>query len=306
MQSFSPLRYPGGKARVTNFIRLLFQANGLVDGEYVEPYAGGASVALGLLYGGFVSRVHINDADPAIYHFWDAVLNETDILCQRIADAVLDVPEWKRQRAVYRDPQSAPLDVAFATFYLNRTNRSGVIVDGGVIGGLNQAGAWKIDARFTRSELIRRIERIARSRSSIEISNLDAIRLLGSLNERLDGPKALIYLDPPYYEKGRELYRDYYRTHEDHQKLADEVGKLKVPWVVSYDDAPQVRELYTGYRRIQYGLRYTARERYDGAEVMFFAPGLNVPAGLAPTEVTDRLLAQHVRDRRAVEYMLVE
>lgn len=302
MYSYSPLRYPGGKAKVANFFRLLFQANHLVDGEYVEPYAGGASVALALLFGGFVSRVHINDADPAIYAFWDAVLNAPDELCQRIADARLDVDEWKRQRSIYRDTDACAIDLAFATFYLNRTNRSGVIPCGGVIGGLNQDGPWKIDARFTKPELIRRIQRVAHYRSAINVSQLDALTLLHGIEARLQASRALVYLDPPYYEKGSALYRSFY-YHDDHAAVAAAVRRLRIPWVVSYDNVEPVREFYKNHRRIEYGLRYTARERYDGREVMFFSPGLLVPVSLEPTTVTDRLLARHAQDRTVVEYM---
>lgn len=296
MLSYSPLRYPGGKARVANFIRLVFRANSLVDGEYVEPYAGGASVALALLFGGYVRKVHINDADPAIYSFWRAVLQSPDKFCQRVQEATLDVTEWKKQRDTYRDPDADRDDLAFAAFYLNRTNRSGVITSGGVIGGLDQTGGWKIDARFTKAELIRRIERVAKYRSAIHLTCLDAGDLLRSLHPRISTRhggklKALVYLDPPYYEKGSALYRNYYHTHDDHAGIATEAANLDVPWIVSYDNVHQVKGLYAGFRKLEYGLRYSAHDRYEGKEVMFFSPGLVVPEIEDPTGVTERMIA---------------
>jgi DNA adenine methylase len=290
MLSYSPLRYPGGKARVANYIRLMFRLNNLIDGEYVEPYAGGASVALALLFGGYARCVHINDADPAIHAFWAAVLSSSDVLCRRVSDATLDVDEWRRQRAIYRDPDADRMDLAFATFYLNRTNRSGVITQGGVIGGLGQDGAWKIDARFTKPELVRRIERVAEYRAAIRLTNLDASDLLQTLADRIPGRKVLVYLDPPYYKKGGSLYRNYYSTHQDHVDVASLVQGLSVPWVVSYDNVEEVCGLYSARRRIEYGLRYTARERYDGREVMFFSDGLVIPGISDPTSVTDRMV----------------
>lgn len=292
MLSYSPLRYPGGKARVANYFRLLFRANKLVDGEYVEPCAGGASVALALLFGGYASRVHINDADPAIYSFWRAVLESTDELCKRVAEAALDVDEWRKQRNTYLDRDADRLDLAFAAFYLNRTNRSGVITSGGVIGGLDQTGEWKIDARFTKPELVRRIERVAEYKAAIRLTQLDAGELLRTLDTRLSTKKALVYLDPPYYEKGRALYRNFYNTHQDHADLATEVAKLKVPWVVSYDNVDEVQGLYTRFKRLEYGLRYSARDRYEGKEVMFFSPGLVVPDLDDPTTVTERMITR--------------
>lgn len=296
MLAYSPLRYPGGKARVANFIRLVYRANGLVDGEYVEPYAGGASVALALLFGGYVRRVHINDADPAIHSFWRAVLESPERFCRRVQEATLDVDEWRKQRDTYRDPDADRDDLAFAAFYLNRTNRSGVITSGGVIGGLDQTGGWKIDARFTKAELIRRIERVAKYRSAVRLTCLDAGDMLRSLHARIstrrDGKlQALVYLDPPYYEKGSALYRNYYHTHDDHAGIAAEVARLDVPWVVSYDNVDQVKGLYPTFRKLEYGLRYSAHDRYEGREVMFFSPGLIVPEIRDPTEVTERMIA---------------
>ena len=172
MLSYSPLRYPGGKARVANFVGLLLQSNTLLNGEYVEPFAGGASVAFALLFGQYVSRVHINDADPAVYACWDAMLNHSEKFCSWLSDVPLTVDEWKRQRDVYRSTTSASFDLGCATFYLNRTNRSGVIVQGGLIGGLGQTGNWLMDARFNRADLVRRVRRIADYRAAVSLTNL--------------------------------------------------------------------------------------------------------------------------------------
>src|SRR5688500_14936336 len=118
----SPLRYPGGKRKLANFIRLLYYENNLLDGEYAELYAGGASVALSLLYGEFVTRVHINDIDPAVAAFWSVTLESTEELIKRIRDVAVNVTEWERQRSVQESKAPDPVDLAFSTFFLNRTN----------------------------------------------------------------------------------------------------------------------------------------------------------------------------------------
>ena len=136
---YSPLRYPGGKRKLANFMALVFRTNRLLDGEYAEVYAGGAAVALTLLYGQYARRIHINDLDPGLYAFWVAARDSTAELCRRVQDAKLNMKEWERQRAVQDSLNPDSLDLAFSTFYLNRTNRSGIIT-GGVLCGEDQTG----------------------------------------------------------------------------------------------------------------------------------------------------------------------
>ncbi|MDQ3691342.1 MAG: DNA adenine methylase [Chloroflexota bacterium] len=281
---YSPLRYPGGKRKLSNFLALLFRTNRLLDGEYAEVYAGGSAVALTLLYGEYTRKVHINDLDRGVYAFWIAARDQTDSLCQLIGDARLDVTEWERQRAVQFAAEPDPLDLALSTFYLNRTNRSGIIT-GGIIGGKNQTGDWKIDARFNRRDLIRRIERIGRWSSRIEIYNLDGAVFLQTIAPKL-AAKSLVYLDPPYYVKGQEkLYASYYGP-DDHTEVAGLVRGLTVPWVVSYDDHADVRALYDGQRMIAYAIAYSASERYRGREVAFFSDQLLIPDVADPVRLS--------------------
>ena len=86
-----------------------------------------------------------------------------------------------------------------------------------------------------------------------------------------------MYLDPPYYVKGAGLYEHHY-DHPDHERVAKVVtGSIKQNWVVSYDNVPQIRRIYRGRRHIQYGLSYSAQDRYEGTEVMYFDKRLVVP-----------------------------
>ena len=289
----SPLRYPGGKGKLATFLKLLFTKNRMSGYAYAEPYAGGASIALHLLFEEYASHIYINDLNRSIHSFWRAVLDDTDALSSRICSCRLSMAEWRRQRLVQAAASPDPIDLAFSTFYLNRTNRSGIIC-GGVIGGQGQSGEWKLDARFNKRDLIRRIEKIARQRTRITLTNKDAAKFLTETYPNLPA-RLITYLDPPYYVKGAGLYEHFYE-HDDHVRIAKIVRHLDRPWVVSYDAAPQILKLYSGHTRIRYGLTYSAADRYAGAEVMFFSPALAVPKVVTPANVDVRILWQQRMD----------
>jgi DNA adenine methylase len=284
---FTPLRYPGGKGKLAEFVKRLMKANRLLDGEYVEPYAGGAAIALELLFHEYVSRIHINDISRPVWAFWRSVLEHTDALCRMIRDTPRNVETWDTQKKILvNECDFDVLSVGFATFFLNRTNRSGIL-NAGIIGGRAQTGAWKIDARFNAVDLIARIEAIAKMRSRINLTGMDAIKFLKTGVKRWPS-RTLIYLDPPYYAKGRDLYYHFYK-HTDHERVArfvrTEIAAQR--WIVSYDDVQPIRELYPGCQRAIYGIGYSARTTRRGAEVMFFDENLVVPplvGAIAPIE----------------------
>jgi DNA adenine methylase len=273
---YSPLRYPGGKARFAPFIAGLMQHNGLAGGHYLEPFAGGAGVALELLFHGVAEQVHINDADPAVAAFWRAATEQPHALGERVANEPVTIEAWHHWRSVMLGQTAGtPLERGFATLFLNRTNRSGIL-KGGVIGGLSQAGAYKMDARFNRDVLAKRLERIAEHTSNIHVYEEDAHALLSRCHGFLP-VKSLVYLDPPYYVKGAGLYRNFYQ-HTDHERIASLLKSRRFcrSWVVSYDNAEEIKTMYAYARAFTYGLKYTAQTRYEGAEVMFFSNGLNL------------------------------
>lgn len=246
MTFFSPLRYPGGKRRLANFIKTIYHVNNLLDGDYIEPYAGGASVALSLLFDEYARFIHINDLDYLVYAFWYSVLNLTDDLCRKIIDTPINMETWQKQKKIFTAVDSPILDLGFSTFFLNRTNRSGILT-GGVIGGKLQNTDMKLDVRFNKNDLIQRIEKIARFRNRIKLYNLDSSKFLVDVIPTLSD-KAFIYLDPPYYLKGTQmLYSNYYEPN-DHYNVSNIVRGLPRKWIISYDNVPQVKNIYSGYR----------------------------------------------------------
>lgn len=275
----SPLRYPGGKGRLAQYVIDLIEMNDLVGGQYVETYAGGAGIAITLLYLEYVSRVHLNDLDPAVYAFWKAVVEQPEDFARLVRDTPVTLDERLRQKAIYRDRKASTLDLGYATFFLNRTNRSGII-HGGVIGGNAQAGTYKIDARYKRADLARRIEKVASYAPRISLYNQDAATFIAGDLKKVS-TKALVYLDPPYYANGSRLYRNTYK-HADHAKIASLAGSISHPWIVSYDNAPEVRELYAGFRQQTFGLNYSANATYEGTEVMVFCDRLKIPGEVEP------------------------
>ena len=280
----TPLRYPGGKGRLTEFLKLIFEQNNLLDGHYIEPYAGGAGIALNLLLFEYASCVHLNDLDLSVFAFWHSVVNKPDSLCKMIRDVNVNMDEWKKQKSIQGEREKHDLlTLGFSTFFLNRTNRSGIIT-GGVIGGKNQDGPWKVDARFNKAELCRRVEKIALYRSRIRLYNLDAANLICSVLPSLPD-KSLVYLDPPYYLKAKRLYKNIYK-HDDHEAVSRLIKKIKLPWIVSYDNAPEIVKLYRGLPSINYGMNYSAADRrYNGSEVMFFSEKLLIPDTADPTKL---------------------
>lgn len=278
-ETYSPLRYPGGKTRLSSFLIEIIKENGIIGTHYIEPYGGGAGAALRLLFEEFVESITINDADLRIRCFWQAVTKHSERFLSTLHCIPVTVDEWLRQREIYeRCDLRAVFNLGFATFFLNRTTRSGIVHNGGPIGGFNQYGPYKIDARFNRSELARRVHRLAAYSDRIEISGIDGLALLKELNKKRRTAKTtFVYIDPPYYSKGDELYLNRL-SHNEHAALALYLRSSKrFSWLMTYDDVPQIRELYSELPQVPFSLSYSVHTHRIGKELLIHPQSLRVP-----------------------------
>jgi len=267
-KSLSPLRYPGGKSKIYEKVKTLIMSNGYNDRVYVEPFAGGFGIGIGLLCENIVPSAILNDIDTHIYHFWCSVLNDTENLLRLITDTPITIEERERQKRNYRDVNADPLTDGFATLFLNRVNFSGVI-KGGPIGGLDQSGTYKIDCRFNKEDLKSKIETIAGLKNRMKLYNKDAGHLIRMSILKMKSPMFL-NIDPPYVVKGSRLYTNYF-TDNDHINLQRVITKHlsdEYPWIITYDDCPLIRDLYNEYYVQEYGIAHNAGGTVFGKEIV--------------------------------------
>ena len=276
---YSPLRYPGGKGKLTSFMELMIDRLGHRGGTYIEPFAGGAGIAVELLLRGVVNRIVINDYDKGVWSFWKAVLTETDRFIEQIQTVPLTMDEWNIQREITLNCNNKySFELGFATFYMNRTNRSGII-KGGVIGGQDQAGDWTMGVRFNREDLVKRIISIAARKKYIKLYNKDINSFITHYIPLYEG-NALVYFDPPYYKKGKQLYMNFFK-HEDHIRIEQTIREnVNCDWIITYDDTPEIEAIYQDYELYLFDLNYSVSKKCKASELMIFRPGIFVPANI--------------------------
>lgn len=270
----SPLRYPGGKSALLNMVSAILRDNKIDRGHYVEPFAGGGGLALSLLYKGDVGEIHLNDIDPAISALWEAMLSSADALIELMWSTPINIEERARQRQIYLTHDADRLKLGFSALYLNRVNRSGIIKTGGVIGGQSQNGDYLMDCRFNRQDIASRIKRISKYAKRIHFSSSDARVFLREIDDKLP-KRSLIYADPPYFAKGAELYTSAFGT-GDHETLRDSMLALKSPWILTYDNVPQIASLYLARRQFSFDINYSAQIKRIGKELLVASKGLRV------------------------------
>ncbi len=267
----SPFRYPGGKAFLSEYLRLQLEKINTSNAiGFVEPFCGGAGAALNLLADGWVTNLHLNDADIRIHSAWKAMLFESQRFIDAINSTPLSMPEWHSQREIVSSSRSSDysFELGFATFFMNRTTRSGIIENAGPIGGYNQAGKWKIDARFNRERLAGQVTWLATNRNRISLSNLDALNFIAKTCKTIDLDATLYFIDPPYVEVGGRLYFNG-MTEAKHVALSDILVSGKIPhWVLTYDDAPLIHELYRGSKMASISVNYSLQSKRKECELL--------------------------------------
>lgn len=270
----SPLRYPGGKTQLSEFLRNLLEINNMNNVIYCEPFSGGFGAGLELLFSNSVDSIIINDLDIGIYSIWYAILNE----CERFIGAISDIPitleEWHNQKRIYLDlikDKDYSLELAIATFFLNRTNVSG-IVSGGPIGGQKQTSQYLIDCRFNKTSLIQKIININNQRDRITLHNLEANQLIQNVLLNINSNNLFVFFDPPYYKQGKNLYTNFF-DHENHvelQKCIELMDDFK--WITTYDYEKNIKDIYSNYTALEYKIRYSANRVRKETEYLFHSP----------------------------------
>lgn len=270
--NYSPLRYPGGKTKIAPLVNAIMEKAEIKNGIYIEPFAGGGGVALALLLNNQVSRIVINDMDISIYAFWYSILNHTEEFIQLIKDTKVTVEEWYKQKEIFINNGFNDLcKLGFATFFLNRTNRSGIL-KAGPIGGYDQTGKYLIDARFNKEDLIKRIDRIGKYKDKISLFNLEIKDFIKNILPKYRS-NAFIYFDPPYYKKGHELYINFFKP-EDHMILAKLIKKIKIDWMVTYDNVEEVKIIYKDREQKVYDLNYSLANKGKNSEIIVLSRDL--------------------------------
>lgn len=277
--NLTPLRYPGGKSVMTPFFIDLLKANSMKKVVYAEPYAGGAGTAINLLLNDIVERILINDANICVYSFWHYLLATKSNFLQRVKDTDVTLEEWYKQKEIIKNAQVPSFEVGFATFFLSRTNRSGILT-AGPIGGNTQEkqkkASYKIDCRYNKNELCDRMSKIIDYSDKIEVSNKDAIVFL----KEISGDNVIVYLDPPYYVNGKSLYMNYYK-HKDHLLLSEHLKLTdNYKWILSYDNALEIRNMYKGFDLYKFELSYTAQNVKKGSELLTHSKQLILPENM--------------------------
>lgn len=276
---YSPLRYPGGKNKLSKFIAKIC-VNNNINGHYIEPYAGGSAVALHLLIEQKVDRITINDFDRSIYAFWHSVLKNTKKICDLIENTEINIENWQEAKKIQKNKSKANLlELGFSTFFLNRTNISGII-NAGVIGGIEQKGKYKINCRFNKEDLIKRIKLIAKYKNKIDLYNLDALKLVTKIQKESNNNKTIFYFDPPYYLKGSSLYMNHYKD-DQHKEVSEAIKEISnINWIVSYDNTQEIEKIYKWASKKltkKYSFNHSAYRAREGKEILFFSDNLSVP-----------------------------
>lgn len=283
---YTPLRYPGGKSALAEFVWHTIELNGFTEIPYCEPFAGGAGVAMNLLLQGKVKSVILNDLDTGIYSIWYAIFNDTEWLIEAISDADVTLVVREQQKKVYnelKDSYGYSRDLAFATFFLNRVNYSGILT-GGPIGGKEQKGKYKLDCRFNKESLIGKIKEIAKYRDNVQLFHMDAVELLKNQSN------IFVFADPPYWQAGDMLYE----ASVEHSKLAKVLCESKdIHWIATYDNNINVANVYEEYGAHSklFELQYSASRKRKELECMFYKNVVIESYGKIKLRETDHISA---------------
>lgn len=272
-QDISPLRYPGGKAKLSRFMALFIVSNKLDGCTLIEPFCGGAGGTLPLLISGLIDKLVLNDLNPCIASFWRCLVKDTDSLISLIQSEAVNLEAWHHWRNIYHNHEGhTDLEKGFSAFFLNRTNRSGMLHAGPIGGRIQSHENYTIDCRFNKETLIKRIELIAQFANKIKVTENDACI---SLNRRTEDE--FIYADPPYVQEGRNIYNKFSFTEKDHTRFSRKIMRSKAHWLLSYDNHPLIHQLYSSSGMNIIELSYAINKARIGRELLIASANSRQP-----------------------------
>ncbi|MBE9896313.1 DNA adenine methylase [Enterococcus casseliflavus] len=280
----SPLRYPGGKYNMLKFVKQILQEN-QIDGTYIEAFAGGAGLAVNLLLTDTVQEIVLNDYDIAIYCFWYAVVYRNEEFLEKFDRVSVTLEEWHVQKGIFDDlskrnrlGKSQMLNLGFATYFLNRTNFSGILRGATPIGGLKQTGAWKIDCQFKKQNLRPVLEELGKNVNRITIKRLDMINSFEQIfSDDFDRENSLMFIDPPYVKEGRRLYLPI-KEIDEHRQLSTSILQADCKWLLTYDMHEDLLPMYNEVnQKFKYQLRYFVKEKRNEQEFLALSNDLRFP-----------------------------
>lgn len=255
-KQLSPLRYPGGKSKLIDYLYSRLHKEQL--NTFVEVFAGGASLGLSLLDAGVIGRLILNEKDPGVYALWETILNHPQELVRRLRGTLPTVDDLSAAKRQAATSHATPPELAWSFLLSNRLSYSGIVM-AGPQGGKNGTQEALL-ARWNPKALEDRILHIHSMRDKIELHNEDALTFIETdIWWCQDG--TTLFIDPPYYEKGPALY-PYAFTKQDHEALADLLQGLyssfpRADVILTYDNHPVIRSLYPMARQEIIGRNYS-------------------------------------------------
>jgi DNA adenine methylase len=259
------LRFPGGKANLLTSLRPYLDR--LVNGHdsFHDVFVGSGAVLLDVARRHPDLRLHANDADAGLMTFWRIVSSKAVMpFCERVMNTR---PTLKLYREMLASRPRRPEDIAFRYYFLNRTSFSG-LWRGGPIGGLTQRSRWKVDVEWRAEKSVNDILEAHRLLSGrLELACLAGVEYVaGHVRQPM-------YCDPPYFERGDWLYA-HKMTLADHLRLSQLLHSAR-HWLLTYDDSPAVRRLYSWACLHVIPARYQldmARRRRASAQELVITP----------------------------------
>jgi DNA adenine methylase len=276
----SPLRYAGSKRKLFNYLERVLTHNKFLPQVLVEPFVGGGNIFLNFLSHHEGSTAVIADKDELVYSFWKTLFSDPKYLVNFIRKAKVNLKTFDYYRYISSHSTGfSRRQLAETCLFLNRTSFSGILNDSaGPIGGREQKSIYKINCRFGRKNLIKKIKNISAFKNRVVILPYSWEETLKYVATKIEYKNAslLFYLDPPFYKKADQLYR-YHFDDITHKNLRDRLVKLEYPWILSYDRVKEIQNLYSAFTRINISMPYSINSPAKRLEKELIITPLKLP-----------------------------